>query len=187
MLYVVLGIFVVLVFALCFAVDHLIQRLRARQGRSGVRSVRPPRRSVTVGIVLLILGLLCLLFWEHQLATFGGIIIALMGLVMLTFYFVFSLEYDERGFTCRNGRTRIHYHYNQIRGQQTLQTRSGLAVAMQVGDDLVELNSAMTGAQEFLAFAYSRWCTERGVDPDTCPPPNPRSMVWFPPLEESKP
>ena len=184
MLYVFIGLFAVMVFALCFGVDRLVQHFKNRDAAAGV--VRPPRRSVVLGIVLTVFGLCCVLVGSRALLLAAGIVLILMGAVLLASYFLYAVAYDESGFTCRRGRRRTHYHYNQIRGEQVLQTRSGLVASLYVGDDLVQLSSAMTGVQDFFPFAHRCWCRDRGLDPEQCPPPNPAMLAWFPAPDSSE-
>lgn len=178
MFYIILLLFCAAVFGLCFLIDRLIQRLKRRSGPS--RIVRQPRRAVGIGILMLVAGIALLLFLNSTLGFVGGIVIALLGAVLMASYFSFSVHYDDEGFTCRSLKTTTRYLYNQIRGEQAIATRSGITVILYVGDTTVELSEAMQGVQKFLSHAYYARCRQMGIDPDTCPPPAPRELVWFP-------
>ena len=178
MFYVFLLLFCAFVFGMCFLVDKLIQRLRRHEPPA--RIVRQPRRAVIIGTILLVAGIGLLLFMNMTLGLVGGIVIALLGAVLLASYFFFVVRYDEEGFTCRTLKNTDRYLYNQIRGEQAIATRSGITVILYVGDTTVEFSEAMQGVQKFLSHAYYARCRQMGIDPDTCPPPAPRELVWFP-------
>ncbi len=183
MFYAFLALFCALVFGLCFLVDRLISRSRGLQ--TGARTVRQPRRAVVIGVILLIMGISAALFVPGPLGVGGGIVAALLGAVLLMSFFSFSITYDDEGFTCRTLRSSKRYQYNQIRGEQALATRGGITVMLFVGDDGVELSEAMQGVREFLSHAYCARCRQKGVDPETCPPPAPEALVWFEAPEET--
>lgn len=183
MFYFILLLFCAAVFGLCFLIDRLIQRLR-RSGRPS-RTVRQPRRAVIIGIIMLTAGIAVLLFLNTSLGLVGGIVLTLLGAVLLASYFFFSVHYDDEGFTCRTLKRTDRYQYNQIRGEQAIATRSGITVILYVGNTTVEFSEAMQGVREFLSHAYYARCRQVGIDPDTCPPPAPRELVWFPELPET--
>lgn len=186
MIYVILLLIGAATFALCFVIDRLIQRLkRKRTGGKATRIVRQPRRAAGIGIVLMVAGIALMLFLRTALGLWGGIVILLMGAVLLGSYFVMSVEYDDEGFTYRTLKSKERYLYNQIRGEQAVATRSGITAMLYVGDTVVEVSEAMQGVQEFLSHAYYARCRQLSIDPETCPPPAPRELVWFPaPPEE---
>ena len=183
MFYVFLALFCGCIFGLCYLIDRLITRLRHIDPNA--RTVRQPRRSVTIGIVLLVLGVVAALYVPGLLGIGGGIVIVLLGAVLLLSYFSFSIDYDDEGFTCRTLRASKRYQYNQIRGEQALAARSGINVMLFVGDDGVELSEAMQGVRRFLSHAYYARCRQLNIDPETCPPPAPDALVWFEAPEET--
>ena len=179
MIYVWIALFCALIFGLCFAVDRLVQRRRAKRHAQDAGVVRQPRKALILGMLLAFFGLCCALMGSGLLR-WGGVIILLLGAVLLLGYNAYAVEYDEQGFTCRRWRTRVQYRYNQIRSEQVLQSRSGLLIQLYVGNDLVELSEAMTGVRDFLAYAYRRYLHEKGLEEAQCPPPDPDSLRWFP-------
>ena len=183
MFYVFMALFCGCIFGLCFLVDRLLSRGKKRA--ADAKTVRQPRRSVVIGVILLIMGISVALFVPGFLGVGGGIVIALLGAVLLLSFFSFSIEYDDEGFTCRTLRGEKCYQYNQIRGEQALATRGGINVMLFVGDAAVELSEAMQGVRSFLSHAYYARCRQLNLDPETCPPPAPDALVWFEAPEET--
>ena len=163
-------------FGLCFLVDRLLSR--GKKQAADAKTVRQPRRSVVIGVILLVVGIYIALFVPGLLRV-GGVVIALLGAVLLLSFCSFSVQYDDEGFTCRTLRSEKRYQYNQIRGEQALATRGGITVMLFVGDDAVELSEAMQGVRPFLSHAYYARCRQLNIDPETCPPPAPEALVWF--------
>ena len=176
MFYVFLALFCACVFGLCFLVDRLLSR--GKKQAADAKTVRQPRRSVVIGVILLVVGIYIALFVPGLLRV-GGVVIALLGAVLLLSFCSFSVQYDDEGFTCRTLRGEKRYQYNQIRGEQALATRGGITVILFVGDDAVELSEAMQGVRPFLSHAYYARCRQLNIDPETCPPPAPEALVWF--------
>ncbi len=170
------------VFGLCFLIDRLISRLTRKT--ESTRSVRQPTRAAGIGIVLLVGGIALLLFLKEKLGLIGGIVLVALGAVLIASYFFFRLDYDSEGFTCKTLRGTTRYSFNQIRAEQALSTRSGIAVMLFVGGDTVELSEAMQGVRDFLSFAYYARCRQMGIDPEDAPPPAPEDLLWFPPPED---
>ena len=81
MFYVFLALFCAAVFGLCFLVDRLLSR--RRKGAPDAKIVRQPRRSVVIGVVMLVIGISVALFVPGFLGVGGGIVIALLGAVLL--------------------------------------------------------------------------------------------------------
>ncbi len=183
MIYVFFALVGAATFGLCFLIDRLVRRFS--HGGVAPQTVRQPTRSAGIGIVLLVAGVALLLFLPGSLGIVGGIVLCFMGSVLAASYFFFSIHYDDEGFTCHGFKGSVYYRYNQIRGEQALATRSGIAVMLYVGDTTVELSEAMKGVRSFLSHAYYARCRQLGLDPAACPPPEPGSLVWFPPPPET--
>ena len=183
MFYVFIALICAAVFGLCYLVDRLLSRGRSKSAPE--RTVRQPRRAFVIGVVLLVAGVFIALFVPGLLGV-GGVVIALLGAVLILSFFSFTVEYDDEGFTCRTLRGSKRYQYSQIRGEQALTTRGGIAVMLYVGDDGVELSEAMQGARAFLSHAYYAWCRQKGIEPEDCPPPAPEALVWFGQPEETE-
>ena len=80
-------------FGLCFLVDRLIQRLRHKNAPPKP-CVRQPKRAISIGIVLVFVGIAVSLFVGGALALVCGCLIVLMGAVLVGSYFLFSIHYD---------------------------------------------------------------------------------------------
>lgn len=185
MIYVILILIGAATFGLCFVIDRLIQRLRRRRTGGAVpRIVRQPKRAAGIGIVLSVAGLALMLFLRSPLGLWGGLVIALMGAVLLGSYFLLFIEYDDEGFTYRTLKGKSRFLYNQIRGEQAIATRSGINAILYVGNTTVEVSEAMDGVREFLQHAYYARCRQLHIEPESCPPPAPRELLWFPAPEE---
>lgn len=189
MQYVYLLIIAALVFGLCFLIDFLFKKLFPKSKLEGSkRVVRMPRRSAIWGLILTLFPVVVLLFWlppEGDTAlTIGCVVAILFGLVLLVQYFSFGIWYDEETFLFKDlRRGRRTYHYSQIKGQQSLMTRSGIQATIFVGEDVIEVSSAMQGLPDFLDKAFYRWCAAKGIDPDSVEN-NPAMLTYFPALEE---
>ena len=67
MIYVLIGIFMALVFALCFLTDKLLQRLSKRAGLGiGQSKVRLARANVIFGVILFVAGVALLPGWGRR-------------------------------------------------------------------------------------------------------------------------
>ena len=86
--------------------------------------------------------------------------------------------------TLRGGKK--EYRYADIRGQRSLMTRGGINTILFVGEDELNLYSAMQNLNPFLKTAFFRWCEEKRIDPDSVEN-NPRMFTWFPDPDEAKP
>ena len=186
MIYVFIGLFMVLIFGLCFLVDKLIQRARKRRGMrtDGLSHVRLARRNIILGLLLSLGGLMVLLFLAPSMSwvywPMGGIICA-MGLFLLGNYIMTGIDYDDEGFSYRKPFHRPQrFTYDQIRGEVAFATRGGINATLYVGEEEVNVYSSMDGTTEFLQTAYSAWCAARNLDPEQNPPPNPSYLLWFP-------
>lgn len=70
MKYVLLLLFCALVFLVCFLVDRLLQKLFPKHELEKSKSVvRPPQKSATFGVLLLVIPLMALLFWMPEEGT----------------------------------------------------------------------------------------------------------------------
>ena len=64
---VLLLLFCALVFLVCFLVDRLLQKLFPKHELEKSKSVvRPPQKSATFGVLLLVIPLMALLFWMPE-------------------------------------------------------------------------------------------------------------------------
>ena len=172
------------VFLLCFLIDRLVKALRPKSGLGkGVKFVRMPRRSFIFGIILLLFPVAAVLFWlpkDETLLRVGCGVIFAMGILLLYYFFSFSIRYDGQSFEYRDLRhKRTSFTYGQIRGQRSVTTRSGVQTVLFVGDDSLMLSEAMQGVNEFLSTAFFKWCDLKGIDPDSIEN-NPHMLTYFP-------
>ena len=172
------------VFLLCFLIDRLIRALRPKSGLGkGVKFVRMPRRSFIFGIILLLFPVAAVLFWlpkDETLLRVGCGVIFAMGILLLYYFFSFSIRYDGQSFEYRDLRhKRTSFTYDQIKGQRSVTTRSGVQTVLFVGDDSLMLSEAMQGVNEFLSTAFFKWCDLKGIDPDSIEN-NPHMLTYFP-------
>ena len=130
-----------------------------------------PRRSFIFGIILLLFPVAAVLFWlpkDETLLRVGCGVIFAMGILLLYYFFSFSIRYDGQSFEYRDLRhKRTSFTYDQIKGQRSVTTRSGVQTVLFVGDDSLMLSEAMQGVNEFLSTAFFKWCGLKGIDPDS--------------------
>lgn len=174
-----------LVFLLCFAVDKLLGRLfpKTEVEKNG-NVVRPARRSVIIGILLLFTALCTAVFalpkHDDTILLLGTIFAALFGILLLINYFSVQIWFDEEKFLYKPLRgKKKEYRYGQICGQRSLMTRGGINITLFVADDTLNLYSSMQNLAPFLSKAFYRWCEEKNIQPDTVEN-NPRLFTWFP-------
>lgn len=176
-----------LVFSLCRIVDLLVKKLfpKKPQQLSG-KAVRLPRYSSILGIGLTFLSFVALLFYWGEFSTVVRIACLLtlaLGVFLLVQYLSFAVYYDEDGFVYKSlGRRAKPYAYGDIRGQKSILSRSGVVSSLYVGEDELQLTSSMKGLNEFLKFAFRRWCEETGTDPEIVEN-NPQYLTYFPELQ----
>lgn len=190
MKYVFLAVICAAVFLVCFLIDTLFKRIFPKTDLEKSRQVvRLPRRSAIFGVLLLFFPLLVVLFFMPEggdtLIAIGCAVSAILGVILLVSYFSFAIWYDDETFLYKDFRhKKTLYHYSQIKGQRSLMTRGGINTILFVGDDELNLYSAMQGLNPFLSKAYRKWCAVKGYDPDRVVN-NPRLFTWFP--EPDKP
>lgn len=190
MKYVFLALFCGVVFLICFLIDKLLQKLFPKHDLEKSKSVvRPPRKSAVFGVLLLVFPLMALLFWMPEegdtLLSICCVGAMLMGAFLLFTFFSVAIYYGEDGFlykTLRGGKK--EYRYADIRGQRSLMTRGGINTILFVGDDAINLYSAMQNLNSFLNKAFFRWCEAKGIEPSAVEN-NPRMFTWFPDPEKA--
>ena len=184
MIYVLIGIFMALVFGLCFLVDKLWQRRKQRSdGEVLQNKVRLPRANNIFGALLAVGGFALLLFMapvEGGIWWFLSVAILLIGLFLIINFCTTGIDYDEVGFTYRRlGRRSQTFTYDQIKGQKSFANRAGINVLLYVAEEDIYLYSAMKGTRDFMAAAFQGWCVSHGINPEEVSPPNPENMIWF--------
>ena len=182
-------ILILVCFGVFFLMDKGFQKLfrGARQHKSG-RSVRLHKRFATMGLFLMVLGLLAVITGATQsvLLLIGGIVVAICGAGMLVYYLSFGFYYDTDDFLVQSfGKKSAAYRYADIINQQLYSLRGGatmIELHMRDGTS-IQLTSQMPEYDQFLNYAFERWCVQRGVDPDHCDFHDPDNSLWFPNVE----
>lgn len=174
------------VFGLIALIDLLLKKIlpKPKHTQSG-NVVRMPRYSFILGIVIFMVAVVALLFvpLSEQLVWFGSWIVLAMGIFLLVNFSRFAIFYDDEGFTYRTLTKKAKsYTYDQITAQESFLAKSGWNSTLYVGGDEVPLTAAMQGVDKFLNHAFFRWCSKKGIDPDTVEN-NPTMLVFFPPLD----
>lgn len=173
------------VFLICFLIDTLFKLIfpKSRLEKSK-QVVRPPRRSAVIGVILTFAGaaMLVKLLPEKSDVLFliGSIVAVIFGVILLCTYFSIAIYYDDEGFLYKAwGHGKKEFRYSQIKGQRSLLTRGGVNTILFVGDEEINLYSAMQNLNAFLSKAFFKWCAAKGIDPDTVEN-NPRMATYFP-------
>lgn len=180
------------VFLICFLIDTLFKLIfpKSRLEKSK-QVVRPPRRSAVIGVILTFAGaaMLVKLLPEKSDVLFliGSIVAVIFGVILLCTYFSIAIYYDDEGFLYKAwGHGKKEFRYSQIKGQRSLLTRGGVNTILFVGDEEINLYSAMQNLNAFLSKAFFKWCAAKGIDPDSVEN-NPRMATYFPDPDPAKP
>ena len=179
-----------LVFLVCFLVDKLVQKLWPKSDLEKSKNVvRPARRSVIIGILLLFAAALTAVFVLPRemdvIVLLGCIVSAIFGVILLVSYFSVAIYFDEEQFQYQDRKSgKKVYRYEQIRGQRSLMTRGGIHTTLFVGEDTIPLYGSMQNLACFLEKAFFKWCRVKQIDPDTVEN-NPRMLTWFPDPENA--
>lgn len=173
------------VFLICFLIDTLFKLIFPKSKlEKSKQAVRPPRRSAVIGVILTFAGaaMLVKLLPEKTDVLFliGSIVAIIFGVILLCTYFSVVIYYDDEGFLYKAwGHEKKEFRYSQIKGQRSLLTRGGVNTILFVGDEEINLYSAMQNLNAFLSKAFFKWCAARGIDPDSVEN-NPRMATYFP-------
>ena len=184
-----LGMIIVaaLTFGVLFAVDKGFTKLfRGTEiHRSGL-SVRLPKRTCTFGILLCVLAVLVVFadFGDSKgKMLLAAAAVAAMGIGLIVYYMTYGLFYDENGFVYTAfGKGSVTYRYADIRSQKLYTTTGGsILVELYMEDGKsVSVQTTMEGAYAFLDKAFYRWCSQKGIDPDSCDFHDADNSLWFP-------
>jgi hypothetical protein len=173
------------VFLICFLIDTLFKVIFPKSKlEKSKQVVRPPRKSAVAGVILTFAGVAVLIKnlagTPDTLFLIGSIVAIIFGVILLCTYFSVVIYFDDEGFLYKAwGHGKKEFRYSQIRGQRSLLTRGGVNTILFVGDEEINLYSAMQNLNAFLSKAFFRWCAVKGIDPDTIEN-NPRMATYFP-------
>ena len=177
------------VFGLCWLVDKAFTKaFRSKAQHMSGMAVRASKRYGLFGLVLMLLGILCLINGAGSaLLLVGGTIVGLVGIAMVVYYLTYGIFYDGETFLISSfGKKDRVYNYNQIRGQRLFLIQGGsVVVELHMTDaTTVSIQSQHQGAYTFLDTAFAGWCIQKGLDPRTCDFHNPDNSCWFPTVED---
>lgn len=178
-----------LVFGLCFLVDKgFAKSFRNQpQHKSGL-AVRLSKRYALFGLVLTLVGILavCVGITDGLVLLWGGVIVMLMGIGLITYYLSFGIFYDAGSFILTTfGKKSAVYSFSDIKEQKLYLVQGGSTVVeLHMTDGrAVGLQSTMEGTYPFLDHAFAAWCRQTGRDPEECEFHDPSNSLWFP-MEE---
>ena len=187
-----IGVLIVaaLVFGACFLIDKGFTKLFRSQAqhKSGL-AVRLNKKYGAFGLILVVLGLATLFSGLGKgwlMVAAGGLIIA-VGIGLVVYYITFGVFYDESGFVLTTfGKKSKLYQYRDIKSQQLYNSYGNILIELHLADGRsVQLQSGMTGVYPFLDKAFSKWCAQKGIDPESCSFHDPENSCWFPGMEEA--
>ena len=178
------------VFGVCYLFDKGFEKIFRSQAQhySGL-SVRLNKRYAAFGAILIALGVAALFtgLSSGALLIVCGSLIILLGAGLVIYYATFGVFYDDDSFILTTfGKRSATYRYRQIKGQRLYLIQGGSVVVELHMEDgrSVSLQSAMTGAYDFLDHAFLRWCRETGRDAESCDFHDTANHLWFPTLED---
>lgn len=183
--YIAVAVVAALAFGACFLVDKGFTRIfRNQQQHHSGKAVRLNKRYGTVGLILAILGVVCLFAAPGQgvIMWIAGGILVLGGIALVIWYLSFGVFYDEDAFIVTGfGKRSRRYTYDAIKTQQLYDSYGNIIVELHLSDGkAVQLQSAMPGTYEFLDFAFNRWVEATGRSKESCAFYQPEQSCWFP-------
>ena len=177
------------VFGLCFLIDKGYSKLfrGKKQHRSGL-SVRQNKRYGSMGFVLMAIGVAALVSAAGNRAVLiGGVILILLGAGLTLFYLTNGIYYDDECFLVETlGKKPATHFYRDICFQQlyTMQGGGSIVELHMKDGSAVQVVSTMPEYDKFLNHAFTRWCAEKGIDPESCEFHDITNSCWFPEKEE---
>lgn len=173
-------------FGLCYLFDHGFQKFfrSKKQHRSGL-AVRLNKMYSLAGVLLSVLGVIAIMNGaaESKALLFGGIVVLALGIGLCIYHLSFGIFYDEDSFVYTSfGKKETTYRYSDILIQKLYVITGGsIVVELHMADGkAISIQSTMNGAYPFLDTAFSGWCREKGIDPESCTFHDPANHLWFP-------
>ena len=168
----------VVTFGICYLFDKGFQKYfrNKKQHRSGL-AVRLNKMYSIAGVLLSVLGVI---------AVANGAVennVLLVGVSLCIYHLSFGIFYDEDSFVYTAfGKKDITYRYRDILTQKLYVITGGsIVVELHMTDGkAVSVQSNMNGAYPFLDAAFSGWCRQKGVEPESCQFHDPANHLWFP-------
>ena len=177
-----------LVFGACYAIDKGFAHFFRNQAQhhSGL-AVRLNKKYGAFGVLLMVLGVASLLasLKGDKVLLIGGVVVILLGIWLVIYYMTCAIFYDEDAFIFNSiSKKKKTYAYREIRAQQLYNASGNVVVELHMEDgSVVTVQSAMSGAYDFLNFAFAAWCRQKGVTEESCSFYDPANSCWFPPVE----
>ena len=177
------------VFGLCFLADKVFTKaFRSQAQHQSGLSVRPNKKYGAFGLILFVIGLGAVSTGlnNDKVLLIGGCVVIVLGIGLVVYYLSTGLFYDEESFLYTSfGKKSLTYHYRDIQSQQLYNAQGSIMVELYMTDGKsIHVHGNMVGAFDFLDKAFSRWCAQRGIDPENCPFHDPSNSCWFPPVSE---
>ena len=176
----------VVTFGICYLFDKGFQKYfrNKKQHRSGL-AVRLNKMYSIAGVLLSVLGVIAVANGtvENNILLYGGILVLLVGVSLCIYHLSFGIFYDEDSFVYTAfGKKDITYRYRDILTQKLYVITGGsIVVELHTTDGkAVSVQSNMNGAYPFLDAAFSGWCRQKGVEPESCQFHDPANHLWFP-------
>lgn len=176
----------VVTFGICYLFDKGFQKYfrNKKQHRSGL-AVRLNKMYSIAGVLLSVLGVIAVVNGavENNILLYGGLLVLLVGVSLCIYHLSFGIFYDEDSFVYTAfGKKDITYRYRDILTQKLYVITGGsIVVELHMTDGkAVSVQSNMNGAYPFLDAAFSGWCRQKGVEPESCQFHDPANHLWFP-------
>lgn len=178
-----------LVFGVCYGLDKGFSKLfRNRKEHKSGLAVKPGKRTATLGLFLMLLGVAGILGGISSgtaMLVMSGIML-LLGLGLVSYYLSYGIYYDTETFLISAfGKKNRVYRYDEICQQQRFVVQGGsFLVELHLADGTsLTVQTSMDGAYPFLDHAFACWCQQKGVNPDDCDFYDPSQHRWFPEAE----
>ena len=176
----------VVTFGICYLFDKGFQKYfrNKKQHRSGL-AVRLNKMYSIAGVLLCVLGVIAVVNGavENNILLYGGLLVLLVGVSLCIYHLSFGIFYDEDSFVYTAfGKKDITYRYRDILTQKLYVITGGsIVVELHMTDGkAVSVQSNMNGAYPFLDAAFSGWCRQKDVEPESCQFHDPANHLWFP-------
>ena len=173
-------------FGICYLFDKGFQKYfrNKKQHRSGL-AVRLNKMYSIAGVLLSVLGVIAVVNGavENNILLYGGLLVLLVGVSLCIYHLSFGIFYDEDSFVYTAfGKKDITYRYRDILTQKLYVITGGsIVVELHMTDGkAVSVQSNMNGAYPFLDAAFSGWCRQKDVEPESCQFHDPANHLWFP-------
>ena len=178
-------------FGLCYLVDKGFTKTFRNQAqhKSGL-SVRHHKRYALFGLGLTVLGIMGMMAASSGgiAMLIMGILVMLIGAALLVYYLTFGIFYDADSFILTTfGNKSVTYCFSDIEEQRLYLLQGGaVIIELHMRDGkAVSIQSVMDGAYPFLDHAFSAWCRQKGIDPESCAFHDPSQSLWFPMGEDA--